>query len=341
MKTITKPMEVHGNIRGKSIQIKKTIRVKPMENPKQIHADEYTFYRDVRPVAVICKFLGIFSLQNVLQSDGRRLKHKFLSVDAFWGPIFIGALPIPFIEYGNDDFGRYWRIMQCLRGLITVSLSSYYDASLPEMISKMETLGVVLRSMSTKKTIQKNINRHGRIAGYVGVVGSVLFVSINTFVEFVIKRVPFLRLMVHLYGTLNLIPRQVYVVMYVFFCYNIILIFRDIQSCWKEHVNRISETDSDMTFSVEQQLENVRLVHVDLLRVVRLLNQAYGTKMAFYLATIFIEVLLDLYIFFFYNNYSYIQLEYYIFNAVTFYMLTSVTDELTHVVRILKILFLS
>ncbi|XP_033609255.1 uncharacterized protein LOC117282696 [Cryptotermes secundus] len=52
--------------------------------------------------------------------------------------------------------------------------------------------------------------------------------------------------------------------------------------------------------------------------------------MAFYLATIFIEVLLDLYIYFFYNNYSYIQMEYYIFNAVTFYMLTSETDKLTN-----------
>jgi hypothetical protein len=316
--------------------------VKPIENAKQIHADEYTFYRDVRPMAIICKVLGIFSLQNVLQSDGRLLKHKFLSIDAFWGPIFIGALPIPFMEYGNDDFGRYWRIMWCLRGLITVSLSSYYDASLPEMISKMDTLGVVLGSMSTERTIRKNINRHGRIAGYVGVVGSILFVSVNTFVEFVIKGVSFLRLMVNLYGTLNLIPRQAYVVMYIFFCYNIILLFRDIQSCWMEQVKRTKERDSDKTCSVEQQLENIRLVHVELLRVVRLLNQAYGTRMAFYLATIFVEVLLDLYIYFFYNNYSYIQMEYYVFNAVTFYMLTSVTDELTHVVRILQIVkFLS
>lgn len=302
----------------------KIVRVKPIENPKQIHTDEHTFYRDVRPMALVCKVLGIFSLQNILQGDGRRLKHKFLSIDAIWGPIFIGALPIPFIEYGNDDFGRYWRIMQCLRGLITVSLSSYYDASLPEMISKMETLGVVLRSMRSKTT-ERNINRHGRISGYVGVAGSVLFVSMNTFVEYVIKRVSFPRLMIHLYGTLNLIPRQVYVVMYIFFCYNIILLFRDVQSCWKEHVNRTDER--------ENQLENLRLVHVDLLRIIRLLNQAYGSRLAFYLATIFIEVLLDLYIFFFYNNYGYIQMEYYVFNAVTFYMLTSVTDELSHVVR--------
>lgn len=324
-------MELKSNATRKTIQMK-TTRVKPMDNPKQIHADEHTFYCDVRPMAVICKVLGVFSLQNILQKDGRRLKHKFLSFDAFWGPIFIGALPIPLIEYGNDDFGRYWRIMQCLRGLITVSLSSYYDACLPEMISKMETLGVVLRSMSTEKAIQTNINRHGRIAVYAGVVGSVLFVSVNTFVEFVIKRVPFLRLMIHMYGTLNLIPRQVYVVMYIFFCYNILLLFRDIQSCWKEHVNRTNGKDSNMLCSLEQGLENLRLVHVDLLRVVTLLNQVYGTRMAFYLATIFIEVLLDLYIYFFYNNYSYIQMEYYIFNAVTFYMLTSVTDELTHAV---------
>lgn len=308
-----------------------------MENPKQIAADKYTFYRDVRPMALICKVLGIFSLQNVMQSDGRRLKHTLLSFDALWGPIFIGVLPAPLIEYGDDEFGRYWRITHCLRGFITVSLSSYYDASLPEMISKMETLGVVLRSISTKNTTPNNINRHGRIAGYVCVVGSILFVSVNTFVEKVIEGVPFMRLMVHLYGTLNLIPRQVYVVMYVFFCYNMILLFRDIQNCWQEQLNKTLDKDDKIACSVEEQLENIRLIHVELLRAIRLLNKVYGTRMAFYLATIFLEVLLDLYIYFFYNNYSYIQLEYHIFNAVTFYMLTSVTDELTYAVSNLRL----
>jgi hypothetical protein len=288
-------------------------------------------------MALICKFLGIFSLQNVMQTDGRCLRHTLLSIDALWGPIFIGALPIPFIEYGNDDFGRYWRIMQSSRGFITVTLSSYYDAFLPEMISKMENLGVVLRSLNTKTNILKNINRHGRIAGYVAVVGSILFVSLNTFVEFVIKRVSFLRLMVHLYETLNLIPRQVYVVMYIFFCYNIILLFRDIKACWKQQVSKALERNNDIC-PVEEQLENIRLIYVDIVRATGLLNRAYGTRMAFYLATIFIEVLLDLYIYFFYNNYSYIQLEYYIFNAFTFYMLTSVTDELTNAVSISNIL---
>ena len=315
----------------------KTIKVKPMEDPKHIKADKYTFYRDIRPIALIGKVLGIFSLQNVMQSDGRRLKHTLLSFDALWGPIFIGALPAPLIDYGKDDFGRYWRIMHCLRGFITVALSSYYDASLPEMISKMETLGVVLRSMSTKNTVPDRINRHARIAGLVCVVGSILFVSVNTFVEIVIKGEPFLRLMVHLYGTLNLIPRQVYVVMYVFFCYNMILLFRDIRNCWKEQVNKILQKDDNTIRSVGEQLENIRLIHVELIRTIRLLNKAYGTRMAFYLATIFIEVLLDLYIFFFYNNYSYIQLEYHIFNAVTFYMLASVTDKLTYAVSVLKL----
>jgi hypothetical protein len=312
----------------------KPIRVVPSENSIGMHAHEYTFYRDVRPVAIICKFLGIFSLQNITQSDGRLLKHTLFSIDALWGPIFIGAVPIPLIEYGNDDFGRYWRVMQCLRGLITVSLSSYYDAHLPEMISKMETLDIVLRSISKENKVQRNINRYGRIFVYVGVVGSILFVSLNTFIEHVIKGAPFLRLMVHLYGTLNLIPRQVYVVMYVFFCHNIILLFRSIRSCWNNYMKIILQKVNHVICPEEKELENIRLLHVDLHRVVALLNGAYGTRMAFYLATIFIEVLLDLYIYFFYNNYSYIQMEYYIFNAVTFYMLTSVTDELTHAVRI-------
>ena len=315
----------------------KTTKVKPMADPKHINADKYTFYRDVRPMAIIGKVLGIFSLQNVMQSDGRRLKHTLLSFDALWGPIFIGALPAPLIDYGKDDFERYWRIMHCLRGFITVSLSSYYDASLPEMISKMETLDVVLRSMSTKNSVPNNINRHARIVGFVCVVGSILFVSVNTFVEKLIKGESYLRLMVHLYGTLNLIPRQVYVVMYVFFCYNMILLFRDIQKCWKEQVNKILQIDDKMSRSGEEQLENIRLMHVELIRTIRLLNKAYGPRMAFYLATIFMEVLLDLYIYFFYNNYSYIQLEYHIFNAVTFYMLTSMTDKLTYIVSISRL----
>jgi hypothetical protein len=310
------------------------IRVKPSENCTAIRADEHTFYRDVRPAAIICKILGIFSLQNITQSDGRLLKHTLFSIDALWGPIFIGAVPIPLIEYGSDDFGRYWRVMQCLRGLITVSLSSYYDAPVPEIISKMETLDVVLRSISKKNKVRRNTNRYGRIFLYVGVVGSILFVSLNTFIEHVIKGAPFLRLMVHLYGTLNLIPRQVYVVMYIFFCHNVILLFRSVRSCWNEYMNVVLQKVSDVTCPEEKELENIRLLHVDLLRIVGLLNGAYGTRLAFYLSTIFIEVLLDLYIYFFYNNYSYIQMEYYIFNAVTFYMLTSVTDKLTHAVCI-------
>jgi hypothetical protein len=312
------------------------IRVQPSENSTAIHSDEYTFYRAVRPVAIVCKILGIFSLQNITQSDGRLLKHTPFSIDALWGPIFIGAVPIPLIEYGSDDFGRYWRMMQCLRGFITVSLSSFYDAPLPEMISKMETLDVVLRSISKKREVGRNINRYGRIYVYVGVTGSILFVSLNTFIEHVIKGAPFLRLMVHLYGTLNLIPRQVYVVMYIFFCHNIILLSRGIHRCWNDHVTILLRKANDVTCSEEDQLENIRLLHVDVLRITALLNRAYGTRMAFYLATIFIEVLLDLYIYFFYNNYSYIQMEYYVFNAVTFYMLTSVTDKLTHAVRIKK-----
>ena len=333
---MSRSAEFSGNVRRQVIKLK-TIRIKPMKSPKQITADKYTFYRDVRPIALIGKVLGIFSLQNVMQSDGRRLKHKLLSFDALWGPIFIGLLPAPFIEYGDDDFVRYWRITHCLRGFITVSLSSYYDGFLPEMISKMETVGVVLRSMSIKNTIPNNINRYGRITGYVCVVGSILFVSTNTFVIMVIEGAPFLRCMVNFGGDLNVIPRQVYVVMYVFFSYNMILLFRDLQKCWKEQLNKTLQKDYITTRSVEQQLENIRLIHVEIIRAIRLLNKAYGIRIAFYLATIFVEVLFDLYVYFFYNKYSYIQLEYHIFNAVTFYMLTSVTDKLTYAVSNLRL----
>lgn len=289
------------------------------------------FFNDVKFMLYCSKLFGIFTLQNISSDIARNLRHKLFCFESFWGLLLIGIVPPILLDFGRkSSFKYYFKVLQCVRGLIISLLSSYCDGYLPYVFDKTENvesaLSLYIREDNVNRMSQFRFNK---IMMYSMYFGSISFLVINTVVEHIILKKGFLMILGHSTSVLNVIPRQLYIVLYMYICHNITGLFILINTCWKDSVQKITEKDNQQNI-MEGHLEKLRLLHNDLTKAVRQLNYAYGLRLAFYLATVFLEVLSDLYIYFFENKFNYLQIEYNVFNVVTLYALTFTAHKLAY-----------
>jgi hypothetical protein len=299
-----------------------------------------TFYKDLKIFALICKFAGVFSLQNVMQDDGRLLKYKLLSVHTLWGPLIVGLATILNTHFETENFLSYTGIFYIARGISIVLLSSYYDKFLPKLIFKIEEFNAVIMTHRNKNSKKKgNVKKRGRLLLYFSSVGYIALMFVNVTVLTILNDYNLPHIGNKICDSFTFLTRQLLVLMYMYFCYNIKLILRFIGSVWRRSVKKIITNDSGDSVPAEEILERIRLLHADVIKTMEYVNEAYGLRLLLYVTIYCLEVLLSLHEFS--NRHVHFKLYFIVYSGLTLYMVTKFTEDITIQVIILYICILS
>jgi hypothetical protein len=288
-------------------------------------AEEETFYKGLKPLALICKAIGVFSLQNVIQNDGRLLKHSVSSLHAFWGPFIVGIATALNTHFETDNFLSHIGIFYIARGISIAVLSSYYDRYLPELIFRIEEFNTIIRSYI--KDTPKKKNTSGKVILYITCIGYVILMCVNVTVLSIMNEHNFPRIANKICDSFTFLTRQLFVLMYTYFCYNIKLILRSISSIWRQNIQTIAINKPGDPASPEERLEVIRLLHAEVIHTVELLNIAYGLRLLVYVTIYCTEVLLSLSEFA--NRQVHFKLYFIIYGALTLFMMSKFTEDIT------------
>jgi len=295
--------------------------------------EEETFYKGLKPFALICKVVGVFSLQNVIQNDGRLLKHSILSLHAFWGPFIVGMATILNTHFENENFLSHMAMFYIARGISIPLLSAYYDKYLPEITSRIEEFYITIRSHINDAPKKRNLNTHGRLILYISCIGYIILMCSNVTVLSIINEYEFPQIGNKICDSFIFLTRQLFVIMYTYFCYNIKLILCSIRRIWRQNIQTTEINKPGEPTSLEERLETIRLFHAEVVETVELLNRAYGLRLLFYVTIYCIEVLLSLYEFV--NSQEHFKLYFIIYSILTLYMVCKFTEDITTRVSII------
>lgn len=301
-------------------------RMKENRNSRQ----EETFYKDLKPFALICKLVGMFSLQNVFQNNGRLLKYRLLSFHTLWGPLIVGLATTLNTYFETENFLSYMGVFYIARGISIVLLSSYYDKFLPKLIFKIEEFDVIIKSYCRNNSKKRNVNTHGRLVLYVACIGYIILMCINVTVLSILNDYNFPHIGNKICDSFTFFTRQLLVLMYMYFCYNIKLILCSVSSIWRQSVKKIVRNDPGDTVPPvppEERLEEIRLLHAEVAQTMEYVNAAYGLRLLFYVTIYCLEVLLSLYEFA--NRHVHLKLYFIVYSGLTFYMVTKFTEDIT------------
>jgi hypothetical protein len=288
---------------------------------------EETFYKGLKPFALICKVVGVFSLQNVTQNDGRLLKHSILSLHAFWGPFIVGIATILNTHFETENFLSQMAMFYIARGISIPLLSVYYDKYLPELASRIEEFNIIICSYINDAPKKRNLNKHGRLILYVSCIGYIILMGTNFTVLSIINEYKFPQIGNKICDSYTFLTRQLFVIMYMYFCYNIKLILFSIRRIWRQNIQTTEINKPGEPTSLEEKFEIIRLLHAEVVHTVELLNRAYGLRLLFYVTIYCIEVLLSLYEFVY--RQAHFKLYFIVYSALTLYMVSKFTEDIT------------
>jgi hypothetical protein len=292
-------------------------------NPTQ----EETFYRGLKPFALICKFVGIFSLQNVTQDDGRLLRHSILSLHSFWGPIIVGIATILNTHFETKNFLSRMAMFHITRGISIPLLSAYYDKYLPELISRIEEFNVTIRPYINDDSKKRNLNTHGRLILYISCIGYIILMCTNVTILSIINHYDIPQIGNQICDSFTFLTRQLFVIMYMYLCYNVKLILCSISRIWRQKIQTTAINKLEDPASLEEGLEIIRIFHAEIVQTVELINTAYGLRLLFYVTIYCTEFLLSLYEFV--NREAYFKVYFIIYSALTLYMVSKFTEDIT------------
>jgi hypothetical protein len=298
-------------------------RIKHTLNPTK----EETFYNGLKPFALICKVVGVFSPQNVIQNDGRLLKHSLLSLHSFWGTFIVGITTILNTYFETENFLSHMAMFYIARGISIPLLSVYYDKYLPELVFRIEEFNITIRSYINEAPNKRNLNTHGRLILYISSIGYIILMGANVTVLSIINDYKFPQIGNKICDSFTFLTRQFFVIMYIYFCYNIKLILCSIRRIWRQNIQTSEINKPGEPTSLEEKFEIIRLLHAEVVQTVELLNTAYGLRLLFYITIYCTEVLLSLYEYVY--RQAHFKLYFIIYSALTLYMVSKFTEDIT------------
>ncbi|KAJ9593672.1 hypothetical protein L9F63_014767, partial [Diploptera punctata] len=289
------------------------------------------FYENLQPTALICKIFGYFPLQNSFQSDGLKLKYKVLSLHTVYGPMLnITFCLLTMLYYSKVLLRLNIVTIYALRGIISVIITSYYDRYLPELIHQIEKFEISLKRF---KKMNKEITDSNKSMRYLGLIGCTSYIMYSFVRLFSVKSLTVYEVYVY-FATIFSRSRTFYIILYVLFCYITKQHFRHLTIIWKDTKKNILKENWNNIMRIklldEYDMEEVRLLHAELLKIVRNLNNCYGPRMAYALLLTVLEALLDFYVVFFTKASTSSLMIYSIFNTTTIFVITISGERLSN-----------
>ena len=266
------------------------------------------FYSTVRPIIIICKILGTFTIKNAFTKDARFLQYKLLSFDALWSPVLHFSCFYTFWKYGTFPWWITTIPIFACRSSAVGFLSIYYDRRVLDFILHLEEFDHLLMLTNGKG---HNLAWFSRGITWMIPTLAIFSASIPG-AYFMVSSNPertILRSLVECAMTLTSgLAIKSFIILYFLFCVNLRSRFDDISSHLREVISRISSQKSGRPWVLPEEkiqfgnsLEEIRVLFEHLAEGVRKLNRCFGARLAFHMVLCFLQLVVDFYQF----NYAY------------------------------------
>ena len=277
-----------------SIEDEKIRRIKPKE--------EGTFYSTVRPITILCKILGTFTIKNVFTKDARLLQYKFLSLDTLWSPILHLSSIYILWKYGTFPWWITPFPVFAFRAFSGVFLCVYYDRFVLDFIVQLEEFDYLLMLATGRQSMTSNLTKGinwmiTTLAIFsASLPGAYLMLSSNP------QRTPLKSLVESTVTLVSDFAIKSFIMIYLLFCMNLSSRFDDVFSHLRAVISRISSEKSGRPWVLPEEqpqcgssLEEIRVLYEHLAEAVRKLNGSFGAKLAIHMALCFVQLVLDFY----------------------------------------------
>ncbi|KAJ9593524.1 hypothetical protein L9F63_014917, partial [Diploptera punctata] len=256
------------------------------------HVTNKSFYVSIRPMLIFCKMFGAYPLKNTLSSKVITLQYNLFSIHTLWNPFLQTICGLLYFKFITFPWWKISKIFVLVRMVMVILSSIYSDQHLPTLLKLIDNID---RRLSKLEHQPKSSN--GLLWMFACI--SVLLIS-TTSSTFMLRPEEGTKKAI-IQTALIIIPWyqfQICVALYLLFCINISYRFRCIKELWEDtlsnlmHTNYVSSVDGkSIAKRSDIQLEEIRMLHSDLLTAIDELNRCYGTRMAIFLASIFQELL--------------------------------------------------
>ena len=258
-----------------------------------------SFYSIIRPIAILCKVLGTFSLKNSLSSDGRYLQYQLVSLDTLWSPFLHITTSTLLWKYLTLPWfiATYW--LELHRSISSVIFCIYYDKFLSRLIRNLEEFDNFFYQ-KCRRTPTRTLFGNG----YIWIVISLILFAVSITYSSTIsgaypERSP-VRSAVECILFLNSwFACQTIIMFYLLICINVSSRFTDVSFLLRSIIDRITDKPRGRVEIRDEDfvngLEKIRSFHSHLSEVVVELNKCYGMKLANHLAMCFIQMVVDVY----------------------------------------------
>nr|CAD7579447.1 unnamed protein product [Timema californicum] len=295
-----------------------------------------SFYNSFQPLALVCKLVGPFPLINLFQNDVFLLRRRWLSAHVFV-PLAIHATALCVSKFLEP--AKWWSFITPYyylpRSVVVILLSLYYDQFLPKLIVFIESFDANITEIA--RGIYFPNRSSGKMIWFSSGVIAILYLFLSLDIDVMISCACRPRILLDVCNTLPLASRELYAIMFAFFCHNLTVRFRHFKSLLEYSVSTKVEVASYgletryvRARRLEENLEAIRLYHTKLSQAVSLLNDCYGIRISFYFITVTVEILLDLYMCFMSHKIG-IPLKpisFVIINLVTFWLIAEYAGRL-------------
>ncbi|KAJ9578033.1 hypothetical protein L9F63_025103, partial [Diploptera punctata] len=258
--------------------------IKPISNSPRRKQGDVIFYKDLKPIVIFCKLMGLCTIRNIFTNNVASLNYKLISC---------------FTHYG----GLY----------------------------SLESLNLELEILSLM-SMRRYLRNHPQVLDICFMFYILCPTYYFHFSRSNVYNVKKWDMIKNIQGIFLFLPRQIFLMCYVYFCYNIKLVIKALGLVWRHTVDDIMTQNNSHASISRGMLENIRIVHVEVLEAVMLLNSVYGTRLLYFITMSSVELVYTLYILSITN--IEINVEYSVFNIVTLYILSSFTEDLIEQVSI-------
>lgn len=232
-----------------------------------------------------------------------RLEYRILSFSWFWSVVFSSL-----IFYFEITYQTYegWKIVTQpiarIRTIVNTIICLFFTKKLPKLINNIEDFDFRFNSIFGEEISNGSFFMKGSLWGCLIFAITAVFMAINLIyfpvlppdlAEYIYFEIFFL-------STYN--SRQIWIILYIYFCFHLKMRFYQIRKCWFEKLNFYQSNEQVKERKEEMILESARLLYAQICQLVDRMNQVFGYHICFFFFTISVDLLVDLYLYYYLDN---------------------------------------
>nr|CAD7464118.1 unnamed protein product [Timema tahoe] len=294
--------------------------------------NESTIHNVFSPLAWLSFSMGVFPLGNI--------DHLKVSIwggfrcmfGCIWLVAFHSLGIVIVLQFETNIWMRAF-LPYVLARRILIIIWCYYYSFLPNLFQTIVSIDNILKKLKYPHFNSYEMRRSGKVSLFIGICCVVLTLMTGMYQRLVFDGLNVYGILVDMTGFLVNCAREVFVITFIFVCYNLSLRFRHVRNLWNVAMKRsaLGTFRRELNQNEDGILEEVRLCHFKLCQGVVQMNAVYGLPLATYFCMILLEMLFDLYQFsYMVNTATGVPIIFNTMNTLTIIAVAVVSDKLVH-----------